>query len=259
MTIFAVDFQSGFEDAWRDVARFVPHLLGFVVVLVVGYLVAKAIAKAADAVLERVGFDRAVERGGVKRALSHSKYDASTIVSKLIFYALFLIVLQMAFGVFGPNPVSDLLDSVIAYLPKVVAAILIIVVASAIAAAAREMIAAALGGLSYGNALSNGTGISIVVVGVFMALNQLQIAPAIVNGLFYALLLIVAGSAVIAIGGGGIGPMRERWQNALQRYDEEKPRVQEQARGAKERMKDRADVRASQISQMTHSDADGQK
>ena len=81
----------------------------------------------ADQVLERVGFDKAVERGGVKKALATSKYDASDLLSKVIFYGLFLIVLQMAFGVFGTNPVSDLLKGVIAYLPKVIAAVLIIV------------------------------------------------------------------------------------------------------------------------------------
>lgn len=49
--------------------------------------------------------------------------------------------------------------------------------------------------------------------------NELQIAPAIVNGLFYALLAIVVGSAVIAIGGGGLVPMRDRWKNVLAKYD----------------------------------------
>ena len=206
--IFAVEWSQGIEDAWSDVASFVPKFLGFLIILIVGYFVAKAIAKAAEAVLERVGFDRAVERGGIKRGARTRKYDASDILGKIIFYGLFLIVLQMAFGVFGPNPISDLLEGVIAYLPKIVAAILIIVVASAIAAAAREVIDATLGGLSYGSALANGVGIAIVIIGIFAALNQLQIAPAIVTGLFYALLAIVVGSAVIAIGGGGIDPMR---------------------------------------------------
>lgn len=105
------------------------------------------------------------------------EYDASDILAEVVFYALFLIVLQMAFGVFGPNPISDLLEGVIAYLPMVIAAILIIVIATAIAAAARELIDASLGGLSYGTALANATGIAIMVVGVFAALNQLQIAP----------------------------------------------------------------------------------
>ena len=245
--LIAVEWSQGIEDAWSDVASFVPKFIGFLIILLIGYFVAKLIAKAVGAILERVGFDRAVERGGIKKALDRSKYDASDILSKVIFYALFLIVLQMAFGVFGPNPISDLLEGVIAYLPKVIAAIIIVVLAAAIAAAARELIDATLGGLSYGRTLANVVGVAIVVVGVFAALNQLQIAPAIVNGLFYALLAIIVGSAVIAIGGGGIGPMRSRWENALAKYDQEKPRLQAAAQGSKQRIQQRAQERAQQL------------
>jgi len=242
----AVEWSQGIEDAWSNVATFIPKFLGFLVILIVGYFIAKLIAKAANAILERVGFDRAVERGGIKRALERTKYDASDILGKIIFYALFLIVLQMAFGVFGPNPISDLLEGVIAYLPKVIAAILILVIAFAIAAAARELIDAMLGGLSYGRALANIAGVAIVVVGLFAALDQLHIAPAIVTGLFYALLAIVVGSAVIAIGGGGIHPMRARWERALAKYDDEKPNVQRAARGSKERIAQRTQQRMDQ-------------
>ena len=76
--------------------------------------------------------------------------------------------------------------------------------------------------------------------------NQLQIAPAIVTGLFYALLAIIVGVTVIAIGGGGIGPMRSRWENALAKYDEEKPKMQEASKGAKDRIAERAQQRAEQ-------------
>jgi hypothetical protein len=221
----AIEFSNGIEDAWSSVAAFVPKFIGFLVVLVVGYFIAKAIGKIVDAALERVGFDKAVERGGVKQALAKSKYDASTIVSKVVFWTLFLFVLQMAFGVFGANPVSDLLASVIAFLPKVFVAIVIVVVASAIAAGVKELVGNALGGLSYGNALATGASVAIVVIGAFAALNQLQIAPAIVNGLFYAILAVVVGSAIVAIGGGGIQPMRTRWESTLAKYDEEKMNV----------------------------------
>ncbi len=61
----------------------------------------QAIAKIFDQVLERVGFDEAVERGDIKRALANSQYDASSLISKIVFYALFLLVLQLAFGIFG--------------------------------------------------------------------------------------------------------------------------------------------------------------
>jgi len=244
--LIAVEWSQGIEDAWSDIASFIPKLFGFLIILIIGYFIAKLIAKAVGAILERVGFDKAVERGGVKKALDKSEYDASDIVGKIVFYALFLIVLTMAFGVFGDNPVSDMLEGVIAYLPKVLAAILIIVIASAIGAAVREMLDATLGGLSYGKALANGVGAAILVVGVFMALNQLQIAPAIVSGLFYALLAIVVGVTVIAVGGGGVGPMRTRWENALAKYDEEKPKVRQASQGAKQRIEQRAKERAEQ-------------
>ena len=244
--MLAVEWSQGIEDAWSNIASFVPKLIGFLLVLVIGMFVAKAIAKIANSALERVGFDKAVERGGIKQALSKSKYDASDIVGKIVYYALFLFVLQFAFGLFGDNPVSELISGVIAYLPKAFAAIVIVVVAAAIAAGAKVLVEGALGGLSYGKLLANVAsaavimfgvfaaldqlqvaedivritftavmaviaGIAIVAVGAFAALNQLQVAPAIVNGLFYAALAIVAGSAIISIGGGGIRPMQQRW------------------------------------------------
>jgi hypothetical protein len=262
--IAAVEWSQGIQNAWNDLVQFVPRFIGFLIILIIGYVIAKAISKALSAILERVGFDRAVERGGVKKALAQSKYDASDIVGKLIFYALFLLVLQMAFGVFGPNPISDLIRSVIAYLPRVIVAVIIIVVASAIAAAVRELIDASLGGLSYGRTLGNIAGGAILVIGVFAALNELLIAPAIVTGLFYALLAIIVGSAIIAIGGGGIQPMRQRWINVLDKYDEEKPKMQEASKGAKQRIEQRARQRADQAEQLapptaSHSATDGHR
>ncbi len=224
----AIKFDQGIEDAWSGIAAFVPKFLGFLVILLVGYFIAKSIGKIVDKALERVGFDNAVERGGIKQALSKSKYDASDIVSKVVFWTLFLFVLQMAFGVFGANPVSDLITSVIAFLPKVVVAIVIVVVASAIAAGVKELVGNALGGLSYGQPLATAASIAILVLGAFAALNQLEIAPAIVNGLFYAILAVVVGSAIVAIGGGGIVPMRSRWESALSKYDEEKQNMQDE-------------------------------
>ena len=177
LPVFAkIDVEGGVSDAIADVLAFIPKLFGFLVILVIGYFVAKALSKIVAKILERVGFDKAVERGGVKKALESSKYDASDLLGKLVFYAILLFVLQLAFGVFGQNPISDLLTSVIAYLPKVFAAFLIIVIAAAIGAAVRELLDATLAGLSYGSALANGVGVAILVVGVFAALDQLDIA-----------------------------------------------------------------------------------
>lgn len=215
------DFKEGIGDAWVAVAAFLPKLVAFLVILLIGYFVAKMLEKVLDKVLESVGFDRWVERGGVKRALDQSQYDASSILAKIVFWAGMLFVLQLAFSVFGPNPISELIRSTIAYLPNVFVAILIIVIASAIAAAVKDIVQASIGGLSYGRALAMSASVAILAVGIFAALNQLRIAPEIVNGLFYALLAIIVGSAVVAIGGGGIPTMRRYWERSANHADRE--------------------------------------
>lgn len=225
LVLAAIQWSEGIEDAWRSVASFVPDFLGFCLILALGWLAARVVSRVVDRVLERSGFARAMERGGIRRALARSSYDASDIVSRLVFYGLMLLVLDVAFGVFGANPISALLAGVIAFLPRLLVAVLVVVVAAAIAAAVRDIVGNALSGLSYGRTLAACASGAIVVLGVFMALAQLQIAPAIVNALFYAVLAVVAGSAIVAIGGGGIQPMRARWERALSRWDAEAPRL----------------------------------
>ena len=66
----AVDFQGGVTSAWSNVITFVPKLAAALLIILVGYLLAKVVASVLDKVLERVGFDRAVERGGIKQALA---------------------------------------------------------------------------------------------------------------------------------------------------------------------------------------------
>jgi hypothetical protein len=244
-------FTDGLGDAWAAVATFLPKLVGFILILLIGYFIAKAMTKILDRVLEKVGFDRVVERGGVGTALAKTKYDASSLLAKVVFYALMLFVLQLAFGVFGPNPVSDLIHGTIAYLPNVFVAILIVVIGAAVAAAVKGIVEASLGGLSYGRALAFGASTAILVVAVFAALDQLEIAPAIVTGLFYALLAILVGSAVVAIGGGGIKTMSRYWDRAANRAEQESGTMKQEAQGSKDRIQQRAEERAGQLDPAT--------
>ena len=81
-------------------------------------------------------------------------------------------------------------------------------IASALAKVVTDLLTATLGAVSGGQWIARIAGLAILVIGVFAALNQLQIAPEIVNGLYYAILVTIVGSAVVAIGGGGIQTMR---------------------------------------------------
>jgi hypothetical protein len=225
----AIDFQQGFQEAWTRIATFVPKLLGFLVILLVGYIVAKVLARIVDRLLERVGFDRWVERGALKPALERSKFDASDILAVIVFWTLFLIALQLAFGVFGPNPVSDLLEGLIAYLPNVFVAVVIIVIAAALAKVVRDLLAALLGGVSGGAWIARAAGFAVLLIGTFAALDQLQIAPSIVIGLYYAILAIIVGSAIVAVGGGGIQTMRGYWERTSRNLDSKAKEVKAHA------------------------------
>ena len=237
-----INWTGGLEAAWGNFITFLPRLLLALAILVIGYFIARLCARLLNGLLTRIGFDRLVERGGVKRVLERTRYDASHLLGRLVFYAVFLFVLQFAFGVFGPNPVSDMLNRVIGFLPNLFAAVVIVIVASGIGAAIRDVLRAALAGLAYGRIVANLAAITIVATGIFAALNQIQIAPAIVNGLFYALLAIVAGSATVAIGGGGITPMRAQWEKLLGRIEREAPQLRERMERIPDRARERAEA-----------------
>lgn len=226
------NLESGLRDGISTIAEFLPKLVLFLIILIVGLLIAKAISKAANALLEKVGFDRAVERGGVKKALSSSKMDASDIVSKLVYYALALFVLQLAFGVFGPNPISELLTRVIAFIPSLVVAVIILVVAAAIAAAVKSLVQDMLGGLSYGKTLANIASVFILFLGIVAALNQVGVATTVTTPVLVAILATVAGVIIVGVGGGLIKPMQHRWEGYLLKAEAEAPRIKQEAANA---------------------------
>lgn len=86
---------------------------------------------------------------------------------------------------------------------------------------------------------------AVVVVGVFMALDEAGIAPRIVGTLFFGMVLAAAGIAIVAVGGGGIQPMRERWTSALDGW---------QARSAASRMERERRLRHEQLERRRHID-----
>ena len=221
----SVNFGTGVSNAWSEVATFVPKFVVFLIILIVGYFIAKALEKILSRILTRVGFDRLAERGGIKTALARSKYDASGILAKIVYYAIMLFVLDVAFGVFGSNPISGFLHAVIAYLPLLFIAVVIIVITAAIAAAVKSLIENSLSGMPYARVLGNLAWGFILALGIIAALDQLHIASNVVNAVLYAALAALVGIAVVAVGGGGIKTMSQRWEAAAARYDAERPRI----------------------------------
>ncbi len=213
---------EGLGQAWAMVATFVPKLLGFLLVLIIGWFIAKALSKGVNFLLKRIGFDKLVQRSGLTGAMKQSSLDATGLIAKIVYYFVLLIALQLAFGVFGAsNPVSALLNEVIAYLPRIVVALVLVIVASAIGTALRGLVTGALGQRSYTKLLGNITYGFVMALGVIAALNQLGIAVSVTMPVLVAVLATVAGVIIIGVGGGLVRPMQSRWEGWLNRVQEE--------------------------------------
>ena len=229
----AVDIGSTVTDGVRTVTTFIPRLFGFLVILLVGYVVATLIAKLLDKVLERVGFDRAVERGPVNKALSTSSFDASDLVSKLVFYAVFIPFLSAAVGALGIVALQEPLALFIALIPKIIVALVIVVLGGVVAGALKKLIESALGGLSYGSILANAASILVLLVFLKAALDQVGIATSVTGPILVAVLATVGGILVVGVGGGLITPMQGRLEQSLNRASEEAANAKQQVQASR--------------------------
>ncbi|MBS2534886.1 hypothetical protein KGQ20_19120 [Catenulispora sp. NF23] len=221
----SVDWGSGITNAWTSVTRIIPKLIAFAVIMFVGWLICKAIAKVLDAVLRKIGVERMAEKAGAGRFLSGSKWDTTAILVKVVYYGLLLVFLQLALGVFGDNPISTMIHSVVAWIPKAIVALVIVVVAMWLANVAKEFVSNILSAASYGKALGWVAWGFIAFFGAIAALAQIGVATFVLGPILNAVLFSLAGIAIVGIGGGLIQPMRSRWERMLTKAEQETTRV----------------------------------
>jgi hypothetical protein len=216
-----MNIRQSLQNMFNSIVQTVPKIIVFLIILVVGWIVARLLRKLVDMILEKVGFDRMVERGLIGDTLRRSEYDASSLVAALVYYAVLLITLQMAFGVFGPNPVTALLGSIVAWLPRAIVAVILVVVASAIAKVVKDLISTALGRLSYGPLIGTLVAIFIMALGIIAALNQMGIATTVTQPVLITVLATIGAVIAIGAGGGLIRPMQARWERILSSAESE--------------------------------------
>jgi hypothetical protein len=213
---------QGIGQAWAQLTTFVPKLLGFLIILLIGWLIAKAISKAVGFLLDKLGFNRLVERAGLGSMMARSPIDAGGLIVKLVYYFILLIALQFAFGAFGTgNAVSNLLNDIIAYLPRVVVAIVLVIVAAAIAKVARDMISGTLGQRAITPIVGRIVYVAILAFGLIAALDQLGIATTVTMPVLITVLATIGGILIVGLGGGMIRPMQQRWEGWLGRMQQE--------------------------------------
>ena len=214
--IAQIEYREGIEEAWDDLVGFVPRLIAALVVLLVGWLIANFIRRLITKGLKGARFEQLIERSGLKTPLSRiGVRDSSRLLATLIYWAVMLLVLQLAIDTFGESAIQDALDDLVGFLPDLFIAIIIVVVVGAIASRVASLVGEMLEEQNYGTTVSRIAGTAIWVVGLFAALDQIRIADDVLNVLFIALVSTVGLTVAVMFGISGIQAARDRFWPAV--------------------------------------------
>jgi small-conductance mechanosensitive channel len=210
-----MNFVQPLQDALSTFLSYLPQLLGAVVILIVGYLVAKVLQAVTGRVLRSIGFDRWMERGGIKQFFDRTRTNQTpvSILGKLVFWFVFIIAITMAADALGIPQVSAVFAQLVAYIPNIVAAILILVLAALLA----NFVAGLVRGATGTDILASVARYAIIVYAVFAAITQLGIAVELTAPTFLIALGAVALAAAIAFGIGGREVARDIVEKAYNR------------------------------------------
>ena len=192
-------FVNSLAELGANVARFLPSLVGTLVLLVVGWIVSRLVASIARRVFRNVGLDRAASRTRVADALRRSGIEApvSSILAQLLFWTLMLTFLLSAVETLGLTAVTSI-DRLIGFLPNVFAAGLIVLLGLMLGRLTRNVVgsAAAAANVPRARRLGAAAGGVIVLLVAVLALEQLGIETA----LLVTMLTVLVAAAALTIG-----------------------------------------------------------
>jgi large-conductance mechanosensitive channel len=189
------------------IMAYLPVLLGALVILIVGWLVAKAIRRLVDWLLKTIRFDTLADKAGITEILKKGdlKITAGEVVSSIVYWLIIIMVLVMTVDALGLPKSSDILESLFAYVPKVIAALLVLVVAMFLASFVSGIVrtAAANANLPKPEILAGISRWAIIIFAVTISLEQLGIAPLLVTATFNIILGGIVLALALAFGLGG--------------------------------------------------------
>jgi hypothetical protein len=248
-------FSERLEQSFALLGEFVPALFGALVILFAGYLVAKVVEKSAARLLRRLHFNKLLERGGVLQAVerSGSHLNPAKVIGNLLFWVVMFAVLLIAASAIGLDSLANVFTELMSYIPSVIAAIVIIILGIVLGGFVGGLIMASAGGLHGGPWLARiGRG-GVIVLAVFMALQELGIATDIVTTAFAILFGAVALALSLSFGLGNrdlAGQVTREW---YERYQAERRAIEAEAAAeeaedlAEENSEDAADAAAEAV------------
>jgi hypothetical protein len=220
----------------------IPKIIGFAVILIIGWMIASALAAAVAAILRTVKFNDLAQRAGisgfVQKMGMHT--DAAGFLATLVKWFVRLIVLVTAFDALGLPAVSQVLEQILLWLPNLVVALVVLVIAGLAATALSNLVrgATAESGLGNPDLLATIARVAVWAFAIVIAVNQIGIATTIVNTLFMATIGAVAVAFALAFGLGGRETAAQIVQDWYQRGRQAAPQLGQAANAASRQAQD---------------------
>lgn len=213
------------RTAFDGLVAFLPNLVAGLVILLVGWLIAAILARATRALAARLGFDRLLAKLGFATSAEGRPHAGSYRLGSVVYAIVMVVAVLQASRVWRLDFVAIGLAAVIAYLPHVLAAAVVFGLSLYVGNWVRARLYRTRPAEAEGGATAGGIGAGarilpemvrgvIIAIGAFMALRELQIAPAIVNAAFMLTLgaLAVAGALAFGLGGREVaGRVAQSW------------------------------------------------
>src|SRR3954469_19444452 len=220
---FADRLQSSFAQIFGQV---VPALLGAAIIIFAGYLLAKVLQRLSERGLRRIGLNRMLERGGVTQAVERSgtHVNPTRVMANLVFWLVMFTVILLAGTALGLQSLVNVVSTLVSYIPGVIAAIVIALVGIVLGGFVGGLIQASAGGLHGGRALARAGRGGVILLAVFMALQELGIATDIVTTAFAILFGAIALAMALAFGLGNrelAADVTREWYEGWRREREE--------------------------------------
>ncbi len=222
------DLLERLRQGLASIGGIVPAAIVAVIILLAGYLLARQIERFLDGVLDRLDFNRAARKTGLSEPLGRAAgrgLDPVHAVGRLVFWLVMLMVIFLSSAAFGLDRLSEMFVVMLNFIPTLVAGIVIIILGIILGEFIRGLILASAGTVEGVTTLAKLAKAAVVMIAVFMAIQQVGVAEEIVTTAFTLILGSVALAAGLAFGLGNrelAGEITRRWYESG-RKKEQKP------------------------------------
>lgn len=200
-------FLASITSFWTQLAGFVPQLMAALLLLFLGWLVAKLIRAGIVKLLRVLQFDRLSERSGIEAFLKQGQLDVSLggLLAGLVYWLIILIVIVTVSNSLGLHIVAELFNRVVLYIPNIIVAILVLVLGAILSRFINRLIFAYLNNIGVQGALTISTiaEYAVLIFVFFVALEQLDIGRGLLTSAFIIGFGAVGLAFALAFGLGG--------------------------------------------------------